>query len=80
MERTRAARKVDGLGRVVLPIELRRQLGIDPGDELAIGVEAGRLVLEKVQDHCVFCGGQAELREYRGKRVCAPCRANIAPS
>jgi transcriptional pleiotropic regulator of transition state genes len=77
MERTRAARKVDGLGRIVLPIELRRQLGIDSGDELAIGVEAGRLVLEKVEDHCVFCGGKDGLREYLGKRVCASCRAGI---
>jgi len=74
------ARKVDGLGRVVLPVEMRKQLGIDVGDLVDISVADGRFVLEKVEQHCVFCGAAEELREHRAKLVCAACVGSLSAS
>ena len=67
------ARKVDQLGRIVLPAELRRLFGIHEGDLVEIFVEEGRIVLAKVEEHCIFCGSTAELREFSGKLVCQAC-------
>ncbi|MBV8949461.1 MAG: AbrB/MazE/SpoVT family DNA-binding domain-containing protein [Actinobacteria bacterium] len=67
------ARKVDQLGRIVLPAELRRLFGIREGDLVEIFVEDNRIVLAKVEEQCVFCGSTTELREYNGKLVCATC-------
>jgi AbrB family transcriptional regulator, transcriptional pleiotropic regulator of transition state genes len=75
---TGMARKIDQLGRVVLPAEMRRQLGIDVGDLVEISVDDGRVVLEKVEQTCVFCGGAAELREFSGKLVCGACSEQIS--
>ena len=69
------ARRVDDLGRIVLPIELRRQFGIEAGDALDIAVdpESRAIILRKPQDECVFCGTQESLRDHRGRRVCRTC-------
>jgi len=67
------ARKIDQLGRVVLPAEMRRMFGINQGDLIEIFVDSGRIVLAKVEDQCVFCGGRDELKEFELKRVCVPC-------
>ena len=72
------ARKVDGLGRVVLPSEMRKQLGIDVGDLVDISVDEGRVVLEKVEQRCVFCGSTDALREHRTKLVCTACLAELS--
>jgi transcriptional pleiotropic regulator of transition state genes len=66
-------RKVDGLGRVVLPAELRAQLSIAAGDLVEISVDERRVVLEKLEQRCVFCGATTELREFSKKLVCASC-------
>ena len=50
------ARKVDQLGRVVLPVEMRKALRIDVGDLVMMSAEGDRIVLEKVEQRCVFCG------------------------
>jgi len=67
------ARKIDSLGRVVLPAEMRRQLGMETGDLVAITVDDGRVVLEKIEVRCVFCGSVEGLREFSDKLVCAAC-------
>lgn len=69
------ARRVDDLGRIVLPIELRRQFGIEAGDALDIAVdpELRAIILRKPQADCVFCGSQESLRDHRGRRVCRTC-------
>jgi transcriptional pleiotropic regulator of transition state genes len=67
------ARKVDQLGRIVLPAELRRLFGIREGDLVEIFVEENHIVLSKVEEHCVFCGATSELREFNSKLVCASC-------
>ena len=77
MASTGMARKVDDLGRIVLPVEMRRMFGILPGDELEIGVDSGSIMLRKIETRCVFCGGEAELRLYRHKQVCTTCSREL---
>ena len=66
-------RGLDSLGRVVLPIELRRSLDLGEHDRVEILAEGDRLILKKYAPNCLFCGGSRELKEYRGKFVCAGC-------
>ena len=73
MHSTGMTRKVDSLGRVVLPAEMRRVFGIREGDLVDIAVDGQHIVLTKVEQRCVFCGDAAGLVEYSGKLVCQPC-------
>ena len=77
MKSTGILRHVDELGRVVLPIELRRALEIEEKDLLEISVEEDKIILQKYQPFCVFCGREEELSEYRGKKVCVACQKEI---
>ncbi|MCZ7530021.1 MAG: AbrB/MazE/SpoVT family DNA-binding domain-containing protein [Acidimicrobiia bacterium] len=74
------ARKVDQLGRVVLPAELRRLFDIHEGDFLEIEVDEGRIVLTKVEEHCVFCGTALDLVTYRDRKICQGCIVRLAES
>jgi transcriptional pleiotropic regulator of transition state genes len=67
------ARRIDALGRVVVPAELRRLLGIKEGDLLDIHVEQGQLVLHRLDPACAVCGGRDGLRPVHDKHICAAC-------
>ena len=67
MKSTGIIRKVDELGRIVLPIELRRTLDIAERDELEIYMENDRIILQKFEPACVFCGSSRALLSYRRK-------------
>jgi len=67
------ARRIDQLGRVVIPAELRKMFGVRTGDLLDIRVEDGRLVLRKIEPECAICGNSDELRELHDKRICHNC-------
>lgn len=73
MKSTGIVRKVDELGRVVLPIELRRTLEIAEKDALEIYVDGNSIVLRKYEPSCVFCGDARNVTSFRGKNVCANC-------
>jgi AbrB family transcriptional regulator, transcriptional pleiotropic regulator of transition state genes len=73
MTATGMARKVDSLGRVVLPAEMRRMFGIGEGDLVEISVEGNSIVLTKVEARCVFCGDADTLVEFSGRLVCGSC-------
>ncbi len=73
MKATGIVRKVDALGRIVLPIELRRTLGIDIRDQLEIFVKEDSIILRKYDPVCVICGESGSLKEYRGKQICQNC-------
>lgn len=73
MKSTGIIRKVDELGRIVLPIELRRTMDIAERDELEIFIENDRVVLQKYEPSCVFCGSSQNLRNFCGKNVCQEC-------
>ena len=73
MKATGIVRKVDELGRIVLPIELRRTLGIDEKDPLEIYVDQERIILKKYEPACIFCGNASDNRLFHGKNVCREC-------
>jgi transcriptional pleiotropic regulator of transition state genes len=78
MKSTGIIRKVDDLGRIVLPIELRRVLDISERDELEIYMENDRIILQKFEPACLFCGSSRSLVSYRGKNVCQECVRKLA--
>ena len=73
MKSTGIVRKVDELGRIVLPIEMRRTLDIAEKDSLEIFVEGENIILRKFQNACVFCGSVREINSFKGHCVCAEC-------
>ncbi len=73
MKATGIVRKVDELGRLVLPIELRRTLGIEERDALEIYVDGSTVILRKYQPSCVFCDDAADVVNFKGKNVCRKC-------
>ena len=73
MKSTGIIRKVDDLGRIVLPIELRRTLDIAERDEVEIYMENDRIILQKFEPACIFCGSSRNLVYYRRKNVCRDC-------
>jgi len=70
-------RRIDHLGRIVVPVELRRQLGVRAGDELEIAVEENAIVLRPTRKACVFCGTEEELQSYRERVVCRRCAREV---
>lgn len=77
MKSTGIVRKVDDLGRVVLPIELRRTLDIAEKDSLEIYVDGEKVILRKYQPACVFCGSAEDVVHLHGKNVCRECVSEI---
>ena len=73
MKATGIVRKVDELGRIVLPIELRRTLNIEIKDPLEIYVDGESIMLKKYQPACVFCGSSDNIKQRKGKNVCSKC-------
>ncbi|MED4731725.1 AbrB/MazE/SpoVT family DNA-binding domain-containing protein [Aneurinibacillus migulanus] len=66
-------RRLDELGRIVLPRELRHTLGIVEKDGLEIFVDREGIVLRKYQPTCIFCNSVLDVTEYKGKKICASC-------
>jgi len=77
MKMTGVTRKVDELGRIVIPIELRRILGIDLKDSIEIFVDGERIILKKYEPACVFCGDASQVHQFKGKLVCKKCVDNM---
>lgn len=77
MKATGIVRKVDELGRIVLPAELRRTLSIAEKDPLEIYVDGGSIILQKHEERCVFCGGSEDLRTVLGKNICGSCLSRL---
>lgn len=73
MKSTGVVRKVDELGRIVLPIELRRILDIEVKDALEIFTEGDQIILRKYQPACIFCGEANDMTNFKGKNICEHC-------
>lgn len=74
MRATGMVRKIDDLGRLCIPKELRRTSGIEDGDPIEIFTDNdGVIVLKKYEPFCTFCGSSDEVRDFRGKNVCGKC-------
>ncbi|NQX48412.1 AbrB/MazE/SpoVT family DNA-binding domain-containing protein [Paenibacillus sp. 19GGS1-52] len=69
MKATGIVRKVDELGRIVIPIELRRTMGIDIKDPLEIFVDGEKIILRKYEPTCIFSGSAENLINFKGKMV-----------
>ena len=77
MKSTGMVRPVDELGRIVLPKELRRSLDINPRDSVEIFTDGDRIILQKYQPACIFCGNADSVVYYEGKRICTECLERI---
>jgi AbrB family transcriptional regulator, transcriptional pleiotropic regulator of transition state genes len=77
MKSTGIVRKVDELGRVVLPMELRRTMSIAEKDPLEIYVDGGTIILKKYEPTCVFCGDTKDVVSYKGKNICSNCMEEL---
>lgn len=66
-------RRVDELGRIVLPVETRKLMGLETRDGVEIFVEDDRIILKKYQPSCVFCGEADGVVDFKGKKVCKTC-------
>lgn len=77
MKSTGIVRKVDELGRIVIPIELRRTLNVDIKDPLEIYVDGDQIILKKYEPACIFCGDARGVINYKGKNICKKCLAEL---
>ena len=77
MKSTGIVRKIDELGRIVLPIELRRTFDLNEKDAIEIYTDSDMIILKKFQRTCVFCGSPEDVVEYKGKSICSVCYADI---
>lgn len=73
MKSTGITRKVDILGRIVLPKELRNLYKIDNGDSLEIFVDGNKMVLQKYEPCCIFCGEASDVWNFKSKNICGKC-------
>lgn len=77
MKSTGIIRKVDELGRVVIPIEIRNQFKIVEKDPLEIYVDGSSIILKKYESNCIFCDNTDDLIDYKGKLICKKCLNKI---
>jgi transcriptional pleiotropic regulator of transition state genes len=71
------ARKIDDLGRVVIPAETRRLFNIREGDHILISVDGPHIVMRKMTSTCTFCGTEEHVQDFKGKGVCITCRSQL---
>lgn len=71
-------REIDRLGRVVIPMDIRKSLSISAGDVLEIMADDSKITLQKAENKCVFCNSADDLREFEGKFICESCAAKLS--
>lgn len=77
MKSTGIIRRMDELGRVVIPIELRNQFNIAEKDPIEIYVDGSSIILKKFEPNCIFCGNTKNLVNYKDKLICKECSKKI---
>jgi len=77
MKSTGIVRMVDQLGRIVLPIEIRKTMEISEKDPLEIFIEEGKIILTKYNPACTFCSNADNIVYFNGKRICSDCLKKI---
>ena len=77
MKSTGVVRRVDELGRIVIPIELRRTLDLAEKDASEIYVDGEQIILKKYEPACIFCGDARDVINYKGKNICKKCLEEI---
>ncbi len=77
MKSTGVVRKIDELGRIVLPIEIRNNMDIKSRDAVEIFVDQDRIILKKYEPSCIFCNNADDVEYYKGKLICKACLAEL---
>ncbi len=77
MKSTGIVRKIDSLGRFVIPIELRNVLEIGTNDSIEIFTDEDKIILKKYQPACLFCGNADNITYFKGKLICKDCLAEL---
>lgn len=77
MKATGIVRKLDNLGRIVVPIELRKTMGIEIQDSIEIFTEDNQIILRKYNPGCIFCGDSSNLTLFKGKMICDKCQSEM---
>ena len=77
MKATGIVRHIDELGRIVLPIEMRRVMELGTSDKVEIYVDGDKIILKKHSVSCIFCNSADSLTEYNGKNICTACLQNL---
>jgi transcriptional pleiotropic regulator of transition state genes len=77
MKSTGVVRRVDELGRIVIPIELRRTFDIAEKDALEIYVDGEQIILKKYAPACIFCGDARDVTNHKGKNICENCMTEL---
>lgn len=70
-------RKLDEQGRILLPLEMRRSLELQCGDQVEMVQDGSAVILRKFQPSCVFCGGTEQMVSYEGRHICGRCMMNL---
>ena len=78
MKSTGIVRKLDELGRVVIPKEIRGKLDIDEKDSIEIYVEGTSIILKKSELGCIFCNNTKDLLSFKEKLICKPCLEKLS--
>lgn len=78
MRKLTMIRRVDALGRIVIPIELRKMLSMESGQDVEMSVQGETLILHRFLPGCIFCGQYEKLLIYEGKHICEQCRRRIS--
>lgn len=73
MKSSKTVRNIDSMGRIVLPVEMRKSLGVNVGDKVNIELESNRIVITSPKNVCVFCGSKYELLKHLDGYVCHEC-------
>lgn len=78
MKATGITRKMDELGRVVIPMQVRKKLKIKEKDSMEIYIDGSSIILKKSENSCVFCGNITNIKTYKDKLVCKSCIDRIS--
>lgn len=70
-------RHIDDVGRLILPMDLRRKLHIEKGGDFEVFMDDEMIVMRKYQPSCIFCESMEQIEQYKGRNICAACRARI---
>ena len=70
-------KQIDEMGRIVIPREIKRSMGIQDRDHLEIFVEDNKIILKKYQPGCIFCGNTEQIVTFKGKLVCLDCKKEM---
>ena len=77
MKNTVITKNIDDLGRIVLPKDIRKKLGMEIRSSVDVRVEDEKIIITKVQDSCIFCHSKLNLTDFKGNKICQNCLSEI---